>query len=269
MELKAWKWWLNWGKVARQSNTDTLDLTYPAWRLVAEPRNGWNFFNLVLCHMVSMFNHVSPRMQPNKTEVSAELIRFPSSLWTPWVFHTIVVCDCVEPSWDHESFVYLIACHSQKTSHSLWFLRIKLTFGAANCHYPELLPHDAHLTWKISSKHDAIFSPKNVVHSALRQSASPMWRDLNQSCVWKIIVFQTNWQRKLLLWKKKTTQVSNLKAANHVARRVNSLCLFFLAPKRNPSQSLLVGPKVMQHLSSYRSAVFLSCSHSPKIPNKI
>ena len=157
MELKAWKWWLNWGKVARQSNTDTLDLTYPAWRLVAEPRNGWNFFNLVLCHMVSMFNHVSPRMQPNKTEVSAELIRFPSSLWTPWVFHTIVVCDCVEPSWDHESFVYLTVCHSQKTSHCLWFLRIKLTFGAANCHYPELLPHDAHLTWKISFKHAAIF----------------------------------------------------------------------------------------------------------------
>ena len=42
-----------------------------------------------------------PGSNGKKTEVSAEPIRFPSSLWTPWVFHTsVVVCD-------HESFMYL------------------------------------------------------------------------------------------------------------------------------------------------------------------
>lgn len=159
-----------------------------------------------------------------KTEVSAELIRFPSSLWTPWVFHTsVVVCDCLRWTLMRSWEFYV----SQKTSHCLWFLRIKLTFGAANCHYPELLPHDAHLTWKISSKTCRDFChKKKSSQSALRQSASPMWQDLNQSCDGKMMIFQTNWKRKLPrdCVKNKNTQVSNVKAGNHV-------CLF-LAPKR-------------------------------------
>jgi len=55
-------------------------------------------------------------------------------------------------------------------------------------------------------------------------------------------IFQTNWQRKLPRGrvKKKNTQVSNVKAGNHVARRVDRvLDVFFWL--QNESVSKLAG----------------------------
>lgn len=164
-----------------------------------------------------------------KTEVSAELIRFPSSLWTPWVFHTsVVVCD-------HESFMYLKRLPTAYDSWgSNWPLAQPTATTQNSCPTMLISPERFH------PKHAVILATKKKLWlSALRQSASPMWRDLNQSCDGKMIIFQTNWQRKLPRGrvKNKNTQVSNVKAGNYVARRVDRvLDVFFWLQKESVSK---------------------------------
>lgn len=150
---------------------------------------------------------------------------------------------CLEPLWDHESFMDLTVMPLSKDlslpmipedQTDLWRSQLPLPRTPAPRCSSHLKDFIQNMPWFLHKKKSSL--------CALRQSASPMWRDLNQSCDWKMIVVQANWQRKLPRGrvKNKNTQVSNVKAGNHVARRVNRvLDVFFWL--QNESVSKLAG----------------------------
>ena len=208
-------------------------MTCPAWRLVAEPRKGWNFFNLVKVSWKGV--DVQPCLTQDPTVknwgigwankvsfFSMDSLSFSHQCSCLWLFvlnsHEIMRVLCIS-----KDFPLPMIPEDQT---DLWRSQLPL-------------PRTPAPTMLISPER---FHPKHAVILATKKSRGFLpWDSPRLPCdeIWtkaameKWLLFKQigNGNFCVAVWKTKTRSFQTWKQENHVARRVSAGCLF-LAPKR-------------------------------------